>query len=143
MPDIRPSEPHGRTPSPELLSAVAHHEAGHALAIVLAFRDAAWLPRPPPPVLVNYVEITDSPAGWSGNCFAPNVYSVRWPIDVIAERYRPLMEAQVVIELSGGIAEAVFAASGAPVRHWRSRRPIAASTLIWSGREPCWVICAA
>ena len=110
MPDIttRPSEPHRRTPSPELVSAVAHHEAGHAVAIVWAFRAAAWLPNPPPPLPVRYIEITDSAAGWSGNCFATDVYSMKWPIDCIAPRFRPLMEAQVVIELAGGVAEAVF-----------------------------------
>src|SRR6478736_1130649 len=48
MPDIttRPSERHRRTRSPELVSAIAHHEAGHAVATVLAFRNAAWLPKP-------------------------------------------------------------------------------------------------
>jgi len=48
MPDIttRPSERHRRTPSPELVSAIAYHEAGHAVATVLAFRTAAWLPKP-------------------------------------------------------------------------------------------------
>ena len=107
MPDIRPSEPHRRTPSPDV-SAAAFHESGHAVAIVLAFRNAAWLPKPPPPLPVRYVEITDYAAGWSGNCFATDIYSMKWPIDCIAPRFGPLMEAQVVVELSGGVAEAVF-----------------------------------
>jgi hypothetical protein len=32
---------------------------------------------------------------------------MRWPIDVIAAPYRPLMEAQVVVELAGPLAEAI------------------------------------
>jgi hypothetical protein len=35
-----------RDTEPALVSAIAHHEAGHAVAIVLAFRTAAWLPKP-------------------------------------------------------------------------------------------------
>ena len=50
----------------------------------------------------------ETPPRWSGNCFATDVYSMKWPIDCIAPRFRPLMEAQVVIELAGGVAEAVF-----------------------------------
>jgi hypothetical protein len=87
---------------------VAHHEAGHAVAIVLAFRTAAWLPYPPPSVRVRSVEITeDTPGQWGGNCVGTNIYSTRWPIECIAEPYRDLMEAQIVIHLAGGIAEAV------------------------------------
>jgi hypothetical protein len=97
-----------RTPSTEVVSAVAHHEAGHAVAMVLAFRHAAWLPHPPPPLLVRYVEITEhAPGQWTGSCVGPNIYSVRWPIDCIAEPYRDLMERQIVIELAGGVAEAI------------------------------------
>ena len=33
---------------------------------------------------------------------------MKWPIDCIAPRFGPLMEAQVVVELAGGVAEAVF-----------------------------------
>ena len=36
----------------ELVSA-AHHEAGHVVATVLAFRNAAWLPNPVPPLPVR------------------------------------------------------------------------------------------
>jgi hypothetical protein len=101
---------HRRTPSAEI-SAAAHHEAGHALAIVAAFRDAVWLPRPPPLLPVTYVEIVESP-GETGGCVGANIYSVRWPIDCIAPPFRPLMEAQVIIELAGGGAEAFH--RGAP-----------------------------
>ena len=47
----------GTVDSPE--TAAAYHEAGHAVATVLAFRDAAWLPHPMPPLLVRHVEITE------------------------------------------------------------------------------------
>ena len=99
-----PSEQHQRTPSPELVSA-AFHEAGHAVAIVLAFRDAAWLPHPPPPLPVKYVEITDD---GGGNCVGMSVYSVKWDISCIKPRYRDLMERQAIVHLAGGISEAIY-----------------------------------
>ena len=33
---------------------------------------------------------------------------MKWPIDCIAPRYRPLMEAQVVVHLAGGVAEWLY-----------------------------------
>jgi hypothetical protein len=37
-----------------------------------------------------------------------NVYSLRWPIECITDRrYVPLMEAQVVIHVAGGVAESI------------------------------------
>lgn len=38
---------------------------------------------------------------------APDIYSTRWSIARLAEPYRDLMEWQIVIELAGGIAEAI------------------------------------
>ena len=97
-----------RTPSLELVST-AYYEAGHAVAIVAAFRNAGWLPRAPPALPVRCVEITEEASGqWSGCCFGSDIYSMKWPIECIAPRYRDLMERQVVIELAGGIAEAIF-----------------------------------
>jgi len=61
-------EVYRRTASPELVSAVAHHEAGHAVATVLAFRNTKWLPPPPPTLAVRYVEVAESTLGqWGGN----------------------------------------------------------------------------
>jgi hypothetical protein len=61
------------------------------------------------PATVAYLEtLDDTPGQWSGACTAKNVYSVRWPIDCIAPRFRPLMGAQVVVHLAGGISEAIF-----------------------------------
>lgn len=95
-----------RTPSLELVST-AYHEAGHAIAITMAFRTAKWLPYPPPLPPVKFVEIIDHGSGrLGGNCFGADIYSVRWPVKSIAEPFRDLMESQVVIELAGGIAEA-------------------------------------
>ena len=97
---------HRRTPSPELVST-AHHEAGHAVAISAVFRDAAWLPYPPPPVRVRSVEVVEStpPGQWTGSCVGTNIYSTSWKR--VSERFRDLMEAQVIVELAGGIAEAI------------------------------------
>jgi len=53
----------------EFVAAIAHHEAGHAVAAVMAYRDAKWLPKPPPLWPVHYVEIREQAAGqWSGAC---------------------------------------------------------------------------
>ena len=89
------------------LSEVAYHEAGHALAAVRGFRTAKWLPRPPPPLPVTCIEVTDSPTGWSGSCTALNIYSTRWSDKRVSERFRDLMERQVAIHLCGGISEAI------------------------------------
>ena len=81
-----------RTPSLELVST-AYHEAGHAIAITMAFRTAKWLPYPPPLLPVKFVEIIDHGSGrLGGNCFGADIYSVRWPVKSIAEPFRDLME---------------------------------------------------
>jgi hypothetical protein len=81
--------------------AVAIHEAAHAVAIVQAFRTARWLPKPPPPNPIRYVEITGH---GTGCCIGSNVYSPgRSPVD---DDHLSLMSKQVIIEISGGIAEA-------------------------------------
>ena len=74
-------------PSPELVSA-AFHESGHAIATVLAFRNAAWPPKPLPRLPVRYIEITDATAGETGSCISADIHSMKWPIDCIAPRYR-------------------------------------------------------
>jgi hypothetical protein len=133
-----------RTPSPELVSAIAHHEAGHAVATVLAFRTAAWLPKPLPPFLVRYVEITeDTPGQWNGSCVGTNIYSVAWDIACIAPPFRDLMQRQITIHLAGGIAEAIHRGERRKHEVLRFAEATAALTLTWSRREPCWVICAA
>ena len=58
------------------------------------------------PVYVEIIE--DTPGQWSGNCFGLDIYSTAWSEDRIAEHYRDLMERQVVIELAGGVAEAIY-----------------------------------
>src|SRR6478672_1394531 len=44
--------------TPSLIWA-AYHEAGHAVATVLAFRTAPWLPRPALRLPVQYIEIRE------------------------------------------------------------------------------------
>jgi hypothetical protein len=93
-----------RKASPDL-AAAAYHEAAHAVATVIAFRTARWLPHPAPPLPVRVVEITQDASGyWIGNCTSSDIYSVTW--QCVTEQYRPLMQAQVTIHLAGGIAEA-------------------------------------
>jgi hypothetical protein len=91
---------------PPTAGRVSHR---HGLAAVLAFRTAAWLPYPPPPLPLRYIEITEE---LGGSCVAANIYSTQWSVDCIAPPYRPLMEAQLVIELAGGVAEAVHRGEG-------------------------------
>jgi hypothetical protein len=127
--------------SPEFVSAIAHHEAGHAVAAVLSFRRATWLAKPPPPLLVWSIEITeDAPGQWGDNCFATDIYSVKWGIACIAPRYRDLMEAQVIVELAGGVAEAGVAhALGRTSRRVsgpNNRRQPAAGAPSWRGGYP-------
>jgi hypothetical protein len=98
-----------RRPAPPELIATAHHEAGHAIAVTVAFRNAVWLPHPAPALPVHYVEITeDAPGHWSGGCLSEVVYSTAWPLACITEAYNPLMESQIVVNLGGGLAEAMF-----------------------------------
>jgi hypothetical protein len=91
-----------RSPDPELC-LVAHHEAGHAVAIVQAFRNAKWLPRPPPQWPATRITITeDAPGKYSGMCYGHRIYETgRDPLEP------RLMEAQITIDLAGGIAEAI------------------------------------
>jgi hypothetical protein len=94
-----------RPPIEQELAAV--HESGHCVAARQAFATASWLPRPMPSPIIRYVEITQTPSGWTGVCVAKCVYSTRGP-DCIAPRYRDLMERQILVKLSGGIAESVY-----------------------------------
>ena len=101
-------EVYRRTPSPEL-AAAAHHESGHCIAILQAFRTAAWLPRQAPQFPVRFVQIEEvAPGEWVGDCTGANIYSTEWPVDVLVKPYRDLMERQTVIHLAGGVSEAVF-----------------------------------
>ena len=81
--------------------AVALHEAGHAVSIAMAFRNARWLPHRAPTLPVRYVQI-DTPG--SGSCVGKNIYS---PGSRLDDRLFPLMSAQVGIHIAGGIAESL------------------------------------
>jgi hypothetical protein len=90
-------------------NAAAHHQAGHAVATVIAFRTAR-LPMPPPMPVIKLVEITagtNPPHQWGGQCFGPNIYATEWPSTTIDLIYRDAMEWQIVIDQAGGIAEAI------------------------------------
>ena len=88
---------------PMTRAALAHHEAGHAVASVAAFMNCEPLPYPIPSPLVDYVEISKS----GGSCFGPAIYSPEWPRWRLDERLCAAMEWQLIICLAGGIAEAI------------------------------------
>jgi hypothetical protein len=93
--------------SPELKAAIAYHEAGHAVATVLAF-ERVRSPNLPPPPPIKHVSILEDAAGkWSGICFGPQVYTTQWPDTRIGGQWRDAMEWQLVIDAAGGIAEAI------------------------------------
>ena len=75
---------------------------------MLAFRTAR-LPMRPPKRIIKFIEITaeGSNAQWGGLCFGPNIYAIEWPEGRIDWKYREAMEWQIVIDLAGGIAEAI------------------------------------
>jgi hypothetical protein len=47
-------------------------------------------------------------SGWQRLLSEPDIYSTKWPPECIEPRYRHMMEAQITIELAGGIAEAIY-----------------------------------
>ena len=63
---------------------------------------------------VQFIEIA---ADGGGNCQSADIYSMKWPLECIALPFRDLMEAQVCVEISGGIAEAIFLGT---CEAWRS-----------------------
>jgi hypothetical protein len=83
------------------LELAAFHESGHAVATVLAFRRALWLPPSVPKQPIHFVRINEN---GGGDCRSANVFSIRWGI---APHYRPLMEWQTIIELAGPFAEGI------------------------------------
>ena len=93
------------------LVAAAYHESGHAIATLWAFRRVTPLPNPRPRSPVAYVEIAND----SGNCYSTDIYCCAWSEDRLTVTNRAAMEAQVIIELSGGIAEALHRGE------WRKR----------------------
>jgi hypothetical protein len=92
---------------PELAN-VAFHESGHAIVALLVFARAQWLPYGRPRLPVQRIEITEHDGHYSGFCKGPDIYSTRWPEHRIHNRYRGLMEKQIMIHYAGGIASAIL-----------------------------------
>lgn len=92
--------------APEVLAAIAHHEAGHAVANVLAYREAHLPPSLRPSV--KYASILREDDGKaSGICFGSSVYRPEYASSLPNWRWQDAMEWQIVIDLAGGVAEAI------------------------------------
>jgi hypothetical protein len=89
-------------PPSRSIAAVAHHEAGHAVATIAAFRTAKWLPRRRPSVLVRSICL--DPDTHTGHCISVDIFNP-------STNHPPrLIQSQIAIHLAGGLAEAASAA---------------------------------
>ena len=91
----------------------AYHEAGHAVAWVLAWRLVRLPPdaTPSPELPVKYVKVFKGETGrWFGFCSVRNsLYPIKQPKEIrIAEKWRDALEWEIIFSLAGGIAEAIF-----------------------------------
>ena len=86
-------------------AAAAYHEAGHAVANVLACRNAQ-LP-PWDDLGVDSAEIGVDGKAWGGLCSGTTVYHAAYVTRLPSWDWRDAMEWQLVISMSGGIAEAI------------------------------------
>jgi hypothetical protein len=90
-----------------VLSAIAYHEAGHAVAHALALREA-HLPNFDAPPNVKYAAIRrDDDGKASGICFGANVYDPHYVAALPGGDCRDAMQWQIVIDMAGGAAEAI------------------------------------
>ena len=86
-------------------AAVAYHEAGHAVANVLACRNAQ-LP-PWDDLGVDSAEIVVDGEAWGGLCSGTTVYHAAYVTRLPSWDWRDAMEWQIVLDMAGGIAEAI------------------------------------
>ena len=92
------------------LRSAAHHEAGHAVMAVVAFRTAKFLTNPSSP-LIGFVEIGPSTQKnvWAGLVERSSIYPDKWPAyKRITWDHRDAMEWEITVYLAGGIAEAIY-----------------------------------
>ena len=96
-----------RAMASEARAATAYHEAGHAVAIVLANRNA-HLP-PEDGLGIEFAEIVVAPDGkaWGGTCFGSEVYNPAYVTRLPSWDWRDAMEWQIIMNMAGGIAEAI------------------------------------
>lgn len=103
-------------------TAIAYHEAGHAVAFALAHR-RAWLPpgmplrighaavfeRVPVRWIIEYADGTreDTTGGRGGVCCASHVYCREYVKEFPDWYWRDAVEWQLMIYLAGGVAEAI------------------------------------
>lgn len=89
--------------APEVLAAIAWHEAGHAVA----YR-RAHLPPSMSPLSVKYAAVLREDNGKaSGICFGSNVYMPEYAIQLPSWNWRDAMQWQIIANLAGGVAEAI------------------------------------
>jgi hypothetical protein len=97
-----------RTTAPELCAAIAYHEAGHAVAHVMAYREA-HLPDLKPAPSVKYARIIREDVGKaSGICYGSRVYRPEYAARLPDWRWGHAMEWEIVINMAGGVAEAIY-----------------------------------
>jgi hypothetical protein len=96
--------------APEVKAAYAYHEAGHAVAAVIAWSQVCT-PINPPPLPVKFVEIPINADGKiTGLTYGPSVYTPTYAARLgflNKERFRDAMQWQITIDMAGGIAEAI------------------------------------
>lgn len=99
-----------RTPgdiAPELLAAIAYHEAGHAVAYVLAYRNVHLPPLNPPPSVKHVSIVRQEDGKFGGLCFGSNVYRPEYAANLPQWPWQHAMEWQIMMNMAGGVAEAI------------------------------------
>lgn len=91
----------------------AYHEAGHAVATVTGFNQAQLAYRPPTP-MIKHIEIVRENDKWTGCCFGPSIYVNKYTEHHVADNWQSAMECQIVVDLAGGMAEAIYRGSKQP-----------------------------
>src|SRR4029077_11474929 len=105
-PEGRPEMTQHRTIAPELCAAIAYHEAGHAVANVLAYREA-HLPKTSGPSVKYASLIREADGKASGICFGAQVWHPRYAVMCPDWDWADAMGWEIVSLMAGGVAEAI------------------------------------
>ena len=93
--------------APEVLSAIAYHEAGHAVANVLAYRNAQSRTASRCCRASNTPVTCTRKGKVGGLCFGSKVYRAEYAVQAPHWRWQDAMQWQIVIDMAGGAAEAI------------------------------------